>query len=125
MTPTFASKLKRSTFEAFLDFYGRVGVVVAVGGGAIVPEKAADENGLILLDIWPTASVPVTDLVVDDEAVMATLSVARTPFQVVVPWVQVRAVQAPTDHLALVHSEPGEAEPPPKNKGFRLIEGGA
>jgi stringent starvation protein B len=92
--------------------------------GVIVPAHLKADAHLVLqygIDL----PIPITDLVVDDSGVRATLSFSRTPHQTFVPWPAVYVIATDDGHGVLYHEDvpsdvaiiPARADGEPESAG--------
>lgn len=66
--------------------------------GVIVPEHLKASTG-VMFTYGVGMPIPITDTVIDDEGISATLSFNRTPCSTFVPWAAVFVLQAKTDEF--------------------------
>lgn len=77
--------------------------------GVVVPDGFRRQPELVL-QFGLNMAVPIKDLEVDDEAVSGTLSFARRPFWVKVPWAAVYALVSDEDQRGMVWPEDAPRE---------------
>jgi stringent starvation protein B len=77
--------------------------------GVVVPDGFRRQPELVL-QFGLNMAVPIKDLDVDDEAVSGTLSFARRPFWVKVPWSAIYALVSDEDHRGMVWPEDAPRE---------------
>ena len=76
--------------------------------GVVVPAHLKTEAHLVL-QYGNDLPIPITDLVVDDQGVSATLSFSRTPHRTVVPWTAVYVIATDDGRGVLYHEDvPGD-----------------
>lgn len=91
LPPDYEGLDNKTVFERALSDYYSVHIAVAYTPEVVLPEslKTADwkaRKSVIHLEYGLDMPIPISDLVVNNEGVAATLSFSREPFKTYVPW---------------------------------------